>query len=111
VGGLAWVAGGAWPGWSMFAGVAAACCFIKTIALMRFYRLSKTSPWYGLLYPLGALVGLGALINAMWRLRRKSTITWRGTTYTAVQGDTAPDASASSPTAHPGAELQMAKGK
>lgn len=111
VGALAWAAGGAWVEWPTFVGVAAACCVVKTAALMRFYRLNKTSPWYGLLYPLGALVGLGALINAMGRLRRRSTITWRGTTYAAGQGDTGSNPSGATPlpATHPGAKLQMAK--
>jgi glycosyltransferase involved in cell wall biosynthesis len=85
-----------WSGWNLFAWLSAFCCFAQATVMLRFYRLNKTSPWYGLLYPIGAVVGLGALVNAMGRLRKRSTITWRGTTYTAATA-TAPIPASANP--------------
>ncbi|MBI5763938.1 MAG: glycosyltransferase [Planctomycetes bacterium] len=63
---------------------AAAACLAQLTVMWRFYALNHTPAWYGTLYPLGAVVGLGALINAVRRLRNRATITWRGTTYAAA---------------------------
>ena len=68
-----------WLGW---AGLGA--CAAQLSVMVRFYALSRLHPLYGLLYPLGALIGLGALLNAIRRVGGRRSITWRGTTY---QGD------------------------
>ena len=69
--------------WRYLLYAAAACCLAQETVMLRFYALNHTPAIYGLLYPVGASVGLGALINAIRRLRRRATITWRGTTYNA----------------------------
>ena len=60
---------------------AAAASAAQFSVMYRFYRLSHSSPVYAIFYPVGAAVGLGALFNAMRRLRGRSTTTWRGTVY------------------------------
>ena len=60
--------------------------------MVRFYRLSHSSPLYGLLYPIGAAIGLGALVNAMRRLRGRGTTNWRGTVYRGNKVETGPTA-------------------
>jgi membrane-associated protease RseP (regulator of RpoE activity) len=68
--------------------LAAAACATQAFVMMRFYGLNHSRPMYGLLYPLGAAVGLGALVNAIRRLRGRTNITWRGTTYGGAKLDT-----------------------
>jgi cellulose synthase/poly-beta-1,6-N-acetylglucosamine synthase-like glycosyltransferase len=84
VGGLMHFTTTASPAWSwlFFAGLAA--CVAQSSVTMRFYALNHCPAVYGLLYPIGAGVGLGALINAIRRAGGRGAITWRGTTY---QGD------------------------
>jgi chlorobactene glucosyltransferase len=69
--------------WLLLFYSAIAACLAQFSVMCRFYRLNHTHAAYAALYPLGVTVGLGALINAIRRLRKRSTITWRGTTYTA----------------------------
>jgi cellulose synthase/poly-beta-1,6-N-acetylglucosamine synthase-like glycosyltransferase len=69
-------------------GLAIAACATQAFVMMRFYGLNHSRPLYGLLYPLGAAVGLGALFNAIRRLRGRAKITWRGTTYGGAKLDT-----------------------
>jgi cellulose synthase/poly-beta-1,6-N-acetylglucosamine synthase-like glycosyltransferase len=69
--------------WKYLLYAAAVCCLAQETVMLRFYALNHTPALYGLLYPVGASVGLGALINAIRRLRHRATITWRGTTYNA----------------------------
>lgn len=47
----------------------------------------RIPPWYGLLYPLGALVALGIAARSAWRGGRR--VDWRGRSYSA-SGATAP---------------------
>lgn len=56
-------------------------CAAQLSVMFRFYRLSHSSAVHAVFYPIGAAIGLGALINAMRRLRGRSTTTWRGTVY------------------------------
>ena len=42
----------------------------------------RIPPWYGLLYPLGALVALGIAVRSAWRGGRR--VEWRGRAYTAA---------------------------
>src|ERR1043166_8041834 len=69
--------------WRYLLVASGACCFAQATVMFRFYALNHSRAIYGLLYPIGALVGLGALANAVRRLRHRATITWRGTTYNA----------------------------
>lgn len=54
---------------------------IQQSLLVRYYRLSYTNPWYAPTWIVGAVVGVGMLINAMLKLGGRRTTTWRGTTY------------------------------
>ncbi len=79
VGTIGWATGAA-GSWSMLA-----CCSIGTIViqmtvLVRFYALSRSNPVLAPTYPLGAIIALGMLINAVFKIYGQAT-TWRGTTY------------------------------
>jgi cellulose synthase/poly-beta-1,6-N-acetylglucosamine synthase-like glycosyltransferase len=68
--------------WAFLGPAAWAAGALQLSVTVRFYALNHTPRWCGLLYPIGAAVGCGALANAIRRLLRKRTVTWRGTTYT-----------------------------
>lgn len=65
-----------WPLLGSLAAIAA-----QQSLLVRYYRLSYTNPWYAPTWIIGALVGVGIILNAMMKLGGRSTTTWRGTTY------------------------------
>lgn len=71
--------------WRALLLTAAAACVAQLSIMMRFYALNHSSPLHGLLYPVGAAVGLGALINAIRRVGGREKVTWRGTTYRGTQ--------------------------
>ena len=54
---------------------------IQQSLMVRFYALSHSQKRYAPTYTLGSFIAFGMLINAMFKLSGKSTITWRGTTY------------------------------
>jgi chlorobactene glucosyltransferase len=72
---------GKWTGWHVLPWLAAAACVAQITVMFRFYALNRSGALYGLLYPVGAIFGLGALINAIRRVGGRETVTWRGTTY------------------------------
>lgn len=78
--------GGVWNGWRWLCAVAAASCLGQITVMLRFYGLNRLNPAYGLLYPLGAAIGLWTLIGAIRRIGGRA-ITWRGTTYRGTQVD------------------------
>jgi chlorobactene glucosyltransferase len=69
-------------------GAAGAAALVATGLSTLFWILisigMRIPAWYGLLYPLGALVALGIGIRSVWRGGR--TVEWRGRAYT-VSGD------------------------
>jgi len=71
--------------WRVLLPVAAAACAAQLSIMLRFYALNHSNPCYGLFYPIGAAVGLGALINAIRRVGGREKVTWRGTTYRGAQ--------------------------
>jgi len=78
------ILGGDAPGrglWAWLTGAAAVAGLMQISVMCRFYALTRSSPLYGILYPLGAAISLGTLINALWRAGGRGAITWRGTTY------------------------------
>ena len=80
--GVSWIRGGDIAGAAGPLTVAAmVACLAQVSVLARFYGLSRIPRYYALTYPLGAIIGLGALVNAMRRLHGRGTTTWRGTTY------------------------------
>jgi chlorobactene glucosyltransferase len=78
VGALGWSEAGPWR-WVL--GFAAAAVFSNQCLIVRFYRLSQADPRYAPTYFLGSLIGLGMLINAMFKIGGTSATVWRGTTY------------------------------
>lgn len=89
---LPWAASAAWligaalgrpapPLWDLIGALATLSGILQLSVTARFYALSHVAPVYGLLYPLGAVVGCGALLNAMKRAVSGSAVTWRGSTY------------------------------
>jgi chlorobactene glucosyltransferase len=72
---------GEWAGWRYFPWLAGVACAAQVTVMLRFYALNHSGPLYGLLYPVGAVFGLGALLNAIRRVGGRKTVTWRGTTY------------------------------
>ncbi|MFH1420229.1 MAG: glycosyltransferase family 2 protein [Planctomycetota bacterium] len=76
--------------WLTLSVAAAVTCLAEASVMVRFYALSQSGSLYGLMYPLGAIVGLGVLANAMRRVGGRKSVTWRGTTYrgeTVTSGD------------------------
>ncbi len=67
--------------WLTLSIAAAITCLAEASVMVRFYALSQSGSLYGLMYPLGAMIGLGVLVNAMRRVGGRKTVTWRGTTY------------------------------
>lgn len=56
-------------------------CAAQTSVMIRFYALNHTGAMFGVLYPIGAVFGLGAMIAAWGRVTGRKSLTWRGTTY------------------------------
>jgi chlorobactene glucosyltransferase len=73
------------PGWYLVGATAALAIAAQLMVLIRYYRTCQARTWQAFTYVIGAAVCLGILINAMLKLRRRSSVTWRGTTY---RGDT-----------------------
>ncbi|MCZ6698117.1 MAG: glycosyltransferase family 2 protein, partial [Planctomycetota bacterium] len=84
--GAAMAVAGAW-----LPAVAAVACLAQMSVMARFYALSRIHPLYAALYPIGAIIGLGTLVNAMRRLHGRKTTTWRGTTYRGDQVESQPE--------------------
>lgn len=76
--------------WRGLAAAAASACAAQLSVMLRFYALSRSSPLFGLLYPLGALVAVAALFNAARRLRGRAVTAWRGTVYRGDRVESAP---------------------
>ncbi len=74
-----WTAGD--TGWHIVGGAAALAVVMQQTVIARFYRLSQTSPWLAPTFIVGAVICIGMLINAMLKLKGRTTTTWRGTTY------------------------------
>jgi len=51
------------------------------LATFRYYRIAKANPYYSLLNPIGCVVMIGILCNAIKTIFSKKGMTWRGTTY------------------------------
>ncbi len=70
---------------------AAAACALQLSVLVRFYRISRVSPWLAPTYPIAAVLAAGMLVSAIKRLGGMGTTTWRGTTYRADRVEEAPE--------------------
>lgn len=51
------------------------------LTTFRYYRIAKANPYYSLLNPIGCIVMIGILCNAIKTIFSKKGMTWRGTTY------------------------------
>jgi cellulose synthase/poly-beta-1,6-N-acetylglucosamine synthase-like glycosyltransferase len=67
--------------WDWLQWIALAACVVQLATMAAFYAINRVPFFYGLIYPLGAVVGLGTLANAMRFAGGRGAITWRGTTY------------------------------
>lgn len=70
-----------WGSWHGLAWVATASCVIQIAAMAFFYRLGRIPVRYVLLYPLGGVIALAALVNATKCATAGGSFTWRGTRY------------------------------
>ncbi|MFQ5411182.1 MAG: glycosyltransferase [Phycisphaerae bacterium] len=55
-------------------------CIVQVMAMAIFYGLNRINCLYGLIYPLGAMMSLGLLLNGIKCVSGRGSITWRGTT-------------------------------
>jgi len=73
-----WSQAGPWR-WIALAATAAVLC--QQSVLVRYYKLSQTSPVLAPTYPIAGTIVCGMLVNAMTKLGGRTRTTWRGTTY------------------------------
>jgi glycosyltransferase involved in cell wall biosynthesis len=74
-----WPAGN--PGWYWVLGGAGSAVAMQLSVIARFYKISYVNPLLAPTFIIGAVVCIGMLINAMFKLNGRTTVTWRGTTY------------------------------
>ncbi|MBI4580680.1 MAG: glycosyltransferase [Planctomycetes bacterium] len=74
-----WAAGNA--GWFWVGGAAVLAVGMQLSVMVRFYRLSYAKAWLAPTFIVGAAMCIGMLINAMLKLKGRTKVTWRGTTY------------------------------
>ena len=67
--------------WRWVLAFAAAAVILNQILIVRFYRLSQADARYAPTYILGSVIGVGMLINALFKIGGTSPTVWRGTTY------------------------------
>ncbi len=75
--------------WKTITLVSLAVVCLKQSVMFRFYRIARSRPAWALGYPLGAVICLGMLCNAMSKLGGRTRTVWRGTTYRGEQLETA----------------------
>jgi len=74
-----WADGG--TGWHAVFGVASLAVVLQQTVIVRFYKVSQARPHLAPTFIVGAVICVGMLINAMFKLNGRTTTTWRGTTY------------------------------
>src|SRR6185295_6537175 len=74
-----WAAAGSQWHWIVL--LSAICISIQQTVIARFYRLSRANPWLTPTWIVGAVMCVGMLGNAMLKLKGRTQLTWRGTTY------------------------------
>lgn len=67
--------------WGWLLGLSSLVIVIQQSVIARFYRLSRANPWLAPTWFVGALICVGMLVNAMLKLKGRTTINWRGTVY------------------------------
>ncbi len=73
------------PGWGWVGAAAALAVLMQQTVIVRYYRLSYTSPWLAPTFIVGAVICVGMLANAMLKLKGRTAVTWRGTVYRGEQ--------------------------
>jgi len=81
--GLVGLLAGGGSGWTAVTVAAAAACVVQLTVMWRFYRVSQADRRYFITYPVGCVIAVGMLVNAMLKLGGLMRITWRGTRYRA----------------------------
>jgi hypothetical protein len=79
------VAAGAGGWWWAALGAAAASLALQVSALVPYYRILHARAGLVWTYPLGCVVALVSLVQAMGKTRRGAKLVWRGTQYTTGQ--------------------------
>ncbi len=67
--------------WTWLGATTIAACAMQLAVMAVFYGLSRAGWQYGLLYPLGAVLGTAFLLNAARCMHGLGIIHWRGTAY------------------------------
>jgi cellulose synthase/poly-beta-1,6-N-acetylglucosamine synthase-like glycosyltransferase len=68
-------------GWQWAFGLSVLAVVLQQTVIARFYRISRANPWLAPTWIVGAVICVGMLANAMLKLKGRTTLTWRGTTY------------------------------
>ncbi len=68
-------------GWQFVAVAGLLAVLAQQTVIVRYYRLSQANPWLAPTFIVGAVVCVGMLVNAMFKLNGRTSTTWRGTTY------------------------------
>ncbi len=71
-------AGGYWQAIGL---LAASAVLLQQTVIARFYKLSRVDPRLAPTFIIGAVVCIGMLVSAMFKLGGRTSINWRGTTY------------------------------
>lgn len=69
------------PAWWWIAVLSTAAVVASQSVIWRYYRMTGANPWLAPTYIIGAVFGLGMLLNAVLKVNGRTTTTWRGTTY------------------------------
>jgi ABC-type multidrug transport system fused ATPase/permease subunit len=69
------------PVWYAVFGASAYAVAAQLSVIARFYKISQANPWLAPTFIVGVFIAVGMLINAMLKLKGRTTVTWRGTTY------------------------------
>ncbi len=68
-------------GWIWVGASSALAVAMQLSVITRFYKISYVNPWLAPTFIIGAVVSIGMLINAMFKLKGRAAVTWRGTVY------------------------------
>jgi glycosyltransferase involved in cell wall biosynthesis len=69
------------PGWYLVLGTAGLAVGAQLFMMAMFYRITQSRPWQSFTFVVGSVICIGILINAMFKLKGRASVTWRGTTY------------------------------
>ncbi|MGB9626477.1 MAG: glycosyltransferase [Phycisphaerae bacterium] len=78
--------------WRLVALAATTAVAMHIVTIARFYRLSRVNVWLAPTFIVGAVICIGMLVNAMFKLGGRTTTVWRGTAYRGNAVETPPPA-------------------